>query len=85
MLTIIVLDVRTLEHPVPFEKAVAAFHALKPDEVLHMIHRKNPVPLLELLEKNRASYKNCHDANGVWHIYISKQVAFDFESFDVCQ
>lgn len=53
----ITLDVRNLEHPEPFEMAVAAMEELRPEDgskalkYVRMIHRREPFPLYELLDK----------------------------------
>ncbi len=80
---VIELDVRTLEHPVPLEKAVSAFAVLAQGEVLHMIHRKNPLPLFDILGKQGGRYRTYEDENGIWHILIARDPAIDLESLDV--
>ncbi|WP_345987809.1 DUF2249 domain-containing protein [Sulfurimonas sp. HSL1-2] len=80
---VIELDVRIFEHPVPLEKAIAAFAALTQGEVLHMIHRKNPLPLFDILGKQGGRYRSYEDENGIWHILIARDPAVDLESLDV--
>ncbi len=73
------LDVRDLEHPVPLGMIVDAFKKLSIDEVIHVIHRKEPRPLFEILSKNGGFYYSCEDADGLWHIYISRNGTIDLE------
>jgi len=77
------LDVRDLEHPVPLGLAVDAFKKLSVDEVIHMIHRKEPRPLFEILSKNGGFYHSVQDVQGLWHIYISRNRGIDLEAFHV--
>jgi len=80
---IIELDVRTLEHPVPLEKAMAAFANLEGGEMIHMIHRKYPLPLFEILGKQGGRYHSHEDENGIWHILITRDPSVNFEVLDV--
>ncbi len=80
---VIKLDVRSLEHPLPLERALALFATLTVDEVIHMIHRKKPMPLLELVGKEGGSYHTYEDENGVWHILISRDPMIDLTRLDV--
>jgi len=77
------LDVRDLEHPVPLGLAVDAFKKLSIDEVIHMIHRKEPRPLFEILFKNGGFYHSVQDVQGLWHIYILRNRGIDLEAFHV--
>lgn len=77
------LDVREFEHPVPLEKALQAFGALGDKDVLHMIHRKNPLPLFELLSGRGSFYRSFEDAEGVWHILMAKDPTVALDSIRV--
>lgn len=77
------LDVRDLEHPVPLGLAVEAFKKLSIDEVIHMIHRKEPHPLFEILSKNGGFYSSRQEHGGIWHIYISRNHSIDLEALHV--
>ena len=48
------------------------------EEFLYMIHRKNPIPLIEIAKEKSYSYlvKNYNDT---WHILISKESGIDLE------
>ncbi len=47
-------------------------------EFLYMIHRKNPIPLIEIAKEKKYSYlvKNHND---IWHILISKESDINLE------
>lgn len=44
-------DAREMEHPEPLEGILAMLPDLKTDEFILMIHRREPFPLYEILEK----------------------------------
>jgi uncharacterized protein (DUF2249 family) len=54
----ILIDVRDLNHPEPLEKVLAALEILKEDsgQEIQMIHRREPFPLYEILEKQGFEY-----------------------------
>ncbi|MDD2368416.1 MAG: DUF2249 domain-containing protein [Sulfuricurvum sp.] len=68
----ILLDTRELDHPIPLEMAVDAFKNLRNSEVIHMIHRREPTPLFEIITKNGGTYLSYEDAEYIWHIYITR-------------
>lgn len=68
----ILLDTRELDHPVPLEMAVSAFKKLHGDEVIHMIHRREPIPLFEIITKNGGRYLSIMENESLWHIYITR-------------
>ena len=77
----ILLDTRELDHPVPLEMAVDAFKILKGNEVIHMLHRREPIPLFEIITKNGGRYLSYEDMDHIWHIYITREG--DLESYRV--
>lgn len=79
----IVLDTREFDHPVPLEKAVKAFRTLPPSEVIHMIHRREPIPLFEILTRNGGFYRSTQDDAGVWHIFITRDPTHPLEDYHV--
>lgn len=79
----ILLDTRELDHPVPLEKAAAAFRALEEGEVIHMIHRREPLPLFEILAKNGGRYRSVQKGENLWHIFITRTPSIDLEALDV--
>jgi len=80
---VIELDTRELDHPVPLQMAVDAFKKLQGDEVIHMIHRREPLPLFEILLKNGGRYLSFEDEAKTWHIYITRNPNIDLETYRV--
>jgi uncharacterized protein (DUF2249 family) len=68
----IALDARELEHPKPLELAMKALRELDEENYFYMIHRKNPIPLLDLASEQNFQVFNKEDENGDWHILICK-------------
>jgi hypothetical protein len=79
----ILLDTRELDHPVPLEMAVDAFKKLRGDEVIHMIHRREPIPLFEIIVKNGGRYLSVMEHESLWHIYITRSATVTLEHTDV--
>ena len=79
----ILLDVRELDHPIPLEMALEAFKQLSATETIHMIHRREPLPLFEILSKNGGRYLSYTTEEGIWHIYITKDPHLDLEQYRV--
>ncbi|SFV91029.1 hypothetical protein MNB_SV-4-583 [hydrothermal vent metagenome] len=77
--TKLALDARELEHPIPLERAIAALRKLHSGNYFYMIHRKNPIPLIELAKEQGFSVLNKEDAQGIWHILISNDPSLDLE------
>lgn len=72
------LDARDLEHPVPLQLALNHLQQMKKSEFLYMVHRKNPIPLLEVAKVKGYSYLS-REIDGVWHILISKKRDINLE------
>ena len=68
----IVLDARELEHPQPLEQAVAILSQMDHESYLFMIHRKNPIPLLEMAKQRNYPTLSIQKEENLWHILISK-------------
>jgi len=68
----IALDARELEHPKPLEFAIKALRELNEENYFYMIHRKNPIPLLDLATEQHFQVLNIEDEQGDWHILICK-------------
>ncbi len=68
----IALDARDLEHPKPLELSIKALRTLNDRNYFYMIHRKNPIPLLDLAREQ--NFQSCikEDSEGNWHILIAK-------------
>lgn len=75
----ILLDTRELDHPVPLEMATEAFKRLTDGEVIHMIHRREPIPLFEIITKNGGRYLS-REEKGTWHIYITRDPKINLEA-----
>lgn len=79
----ILLDTREFDHPIPLEMAVGAFKKLSGDEVIHMIHRREPIPLFEIIVKNSGRFRSIKIEENLWHIYITRSKTLDLEGIDV--
>ena len=77
----ITLDARELEHPKPLELAMKALRELDSKNYFYMVHRKNPIPLLDLASEQNFQIFNKEDENGDWHILISKIHDIDLSEF----
>jgi len=72
------LDARDLEHPVPLQLALNHLQQMREEEFLYMVHRKNPIPLLEVAKVKGYRYLS-REHNGIWHILISKNKNINLE------
>lgn len=79
----ILLDTRELDHPIPLEMAVNAFKKLSGDEVIQMIHRREPIPLFEIILNNGGRFRSIQLEENLWHIYITRSKTVDLEAIDV--
>jgi len=75
------LDARELEHPKPLELAMKALRELDEESYFYMLHRKNPIPLLDLASEQNFQVLNKEDDNGDWHILITKNQEVDLNQF----
>jgi hypothetical protein len=75
----IALDVRELEHPIPLERAMYALRELDGENYLYMIHRKNPIPLIDLATEQGFNILSREDSSGIWHILISRNNDIDLD------
>ncbi len=71
-LTKILLDATELEHPKPFEKAVLILNELDDNSYLYMLHKREPLPLLELAKNRGFTYVLKKDSDDLWHILFTK-------------
>jgi len=53
----LLLDVSGLDHPHPFEEAMSCLKNLREGSYLHMLHRRTPYPLLQILNENGFDFK----------------------------
>lgn len=75
----IFLDARELEHPIPLERAISALRELNDANYFYMIHRKNPVPLIDMANEQGFKVLNREDEHAVWHILVTRNQALDLE------
>ena len=73
------LDAREMEHPIPLERAIAALRELGEGNYFYMIHRKCPIPLIELAKGQAFQVFQKEDTQGVWHILISKDTTLNLK------
>jgi len=74
------LDARELEHPKPLEEAIKALRELDNDSYFYMIHKKNPIPLINLAQKENFSLVSYEEKEDIWHILISKNSEIELNS-----
>jgi len=79
----IALDARELEHPKPLELAMKALQELNDENYFYMLHRKNPIPLIDLASEQHYQVINREDENGDWHILICKAAHIDLSELVV--
>ena len=78
------LDTRQLDHPEPLEMAIKILQNLDDETYLYMLHRKNPLPLIDLAKEHQFQVLHQEDAAKEWHILISKNQHIDLtELLDV--
>ena len=69
----ILLDAREMEHPIPLQLALNHLQAMKENEYLYMLHRKKPIPLIEVAIEKEFAHFTHQDGEETWHILISKE------------
>ena len=69
----IILDAREMEHPIPLQLALKHLHKMEGNEYLYMMHRKKPIPLIEIAIEKNFTYLSHQDSDETWHILISKE------------
>ena len=60
-----------MEHPIPLQLALKHLQDMNIDEFLYMIHRKNPIPLIEVAKAKKYAYIT-YNHKEIWHILICK-------------
>jgi len=80
-MTKIDLDARELEHPKPLEMSMKILHNLNDSSYLYMIHRKNPVPLLDFAKGLNLQVLAKEDNEKIWHILISLNQDIDLHGY----
>ena len=77
------IDAREMEHPLPLEMTVQAFKNLKDSEVIHLIHKREPLPLFEIISKNGGFYHSSQSSDKVWHILIARDPRMNLKELHV--
>ncbi len=67
-----------MEYPIPLQLALSHLKDMKEDEYLYMIHRKNPIPLIEIAKDKKFSYLT-QSYNDIWHILICKNPNYNLK------
>jgi len=75
----IALDARELEHPKPLEHAIRLLHQLNDENYLYMLHRKNPIPLIDMAQEQGFTILSREEPSGEWHILICKNPAISLK------
>lgn len=77
----ILLDAREMEHPEPLRLALKHLISMDDKSYLYMIHRKKPIPLIEIAKDKNFAHFIHEDALGIWHILISKNLEISLKNF----
>ena len=75
----VLFDARELEHPLPLEQGVQHLSQLCDESYLYMLHRKNPIPLLQMAQERGYTTLSHEESDGVWHILITKAKDIDLK------
>ena len=60
-----------MEYPLPLQLSLEHLKKMSLDEYLYMLHRKNPIPLIEIAKEKEYAYLT-QNHNDLWHILICK-------------
>ncbi|MCW8327462.1 DUF2249 domain-containing protein [Photobacterium sp. SDRW27] len=71
--SIIILDVSDLEPPQPMHKICQTLSTLQSGQLLHVKHRREPVPLFAILTQQQFDYRHSKESEGKHHIWIWHQ------------
>ena len=66
------IDTRELEHPEPMQMAMKVLQSLDDNAYLYMLHKKKPLPLIDLATENKFQVHTHEDNAQQWHILIAK-------------
>ena len=75
------LDTRELAHPEPLEISMNILKALDEKTYFYMLHRKNPLPLIDLAKEHHFQVLTSQDKKKDWHILISKNKTIDLNDY----
>jgi len=73
------LDARELEHPKPLEHAIKALRALDDESYFYMLHRKNPIPFIDMAQEQGFKTLSREDEAGNWHVLVARNPAIELE------
>ena len=68
----ILLDAREMDHPIPLQLALNHLQSMDEKSYLYMIHRKKPIPLIEVAKEKSFAHLSHQDSQENWHILICK-------------
>ena len=77
----ITLDAREMAHPKPLEMAIDILKNLDDESYLYMLHRKEPIPLINLAKEQNFQMLSHQDTKKEWHILIAKNNSFDLNEY----
>ena len=77
----ILLDAREMEHPIPLQLALNHLQSMKQNDYLYMLHRKKPIPLIEVAKEKAFAHLIEQDDKETWHILISKDSSCNLKEF----
>ena len=72
-----------MAHPEPLTKAVDILKTMPKEHYLYMLNQKEPSPLLEIAYKQGLQVLTHEDAQGLWHILITKETVNLSDFLDV--
>ena len=75
----ILIDAREMEHPIPLQLALNHLMSMKESEYLYMVHRKEPIPLIEVAKEKNFAHLSHKDSTERWHILICKNKEANLE------
>ncbi len=64
------LDVRDLEPPEPFQRALDALAMLQPGRQLRMLHHREPFPLYAILHERGFTHRTTQLTDGSYEVLI---------------
>lgn len=70
MTSVITLDVSELEPPQPMQEICRTLASLQHGQLLHVRHRREPVPLFAILEQQQFDFRHRKESEGRHHIWI---------------
>jgi hypothetical protein len=77
----IYFDAREMEHPEPLDKSIHIIKSLDDHSYMYMLHRKKPLPLIDLAKEHRLNVLTREDENKLLHILICKNNTIDLNDF----